>query len=293
METPSFWLWNPYSHISSADLQSKGGFAACPPSCRGVPCPGKGQAAVGIVVDAGGWGPASLAILYCSPTFPAVQHPVTPLFCFKEDPSCLTCSRVWHCLWTHHFSYIVKFGWVNILTRFHLVFSSPFSTTVRLVLTPLCTLQIVNTIYPKSSCFEVFLPFFDFWRGLVTWIGDPRRVHVGAALGKPPTLSPFLLHMAYGLEKGIWASGASGTLMQKPHSVSLKQGPGQRHLGINEEKGMEKHRDCQWDCCGAQWKGRWRNGWKFCLQTCFAYHIKKQNWILIGTIQYHCEVHVK
>lgn len=160
LETLAFRLWNPYNHISSAGLQSKGGFAACPPNCRAVPCPGKNQAAVGIVADAGGWGPALLATLYCSPTFPAVQHPVTPLFCLKEEPCCLTCSRVWHCLWTHR---IVRSGWVNVLTRFHLVFSSPFSTTISLVLTPLCALQIVNTLYPKSSCFEVcFLPLFGF-----------------------------------------------------------------------------------------------------------------------------------
>lgn len=118
-----------------------------------------------------------------------------------------------HCLWTHRFSWIVRFGWVNVLTRFHLVFSSPFSTIISLELTPLFAPQIVHSIYPKSSCCEVcFLPLFGFWRGSMTWMGDLRRMSVGAALGNPPTLSPFLLHMVYGLQKWI-CSGASGTLM--------------------------------------------------------------------------------
>lgn len=223
---PCFWLWHPYSHISSADLQSKGGFAACPPSCRSVLCPGKGQAAVGIVAGASGRGPASLAILCCSP-YPAVQHPVTALLCFKEEPYCLTCSRGLALLMDPPFLLYCQIWLGQCIDKASPSIFLSFFTTIRLVLTPLFAPQIVNTIYPKSSCYEVcFLTLFGFWRGSVTRIGDLRRGSVSAALGNPPTLSSFLLHMANGLQKGIWASGASGTLMQQPHSVSLQWGPG-------------------------------------------------------------------
>ena len=145
------------------------------------------------MADAGGLRalrPAPLALLPCSPAHPAMQHAVTPLlrcplrFCCKRSLVFCPAVRAWHCLWTHHFSCLLRFGWVNVLTRFHLIFPSSFSTIKRLGLVPLFAPEMVRAICPKSSCFEgCSLPLYGFQRASVTRMGDPRRASVSTVLG--------------------------------------------------------------------------------------------------------------
>lgn len=153
-------------------MQSKVGFAARPSSRRSGSRPGKGRAAAGIVADAGGLHalrPAVLALLPCSPVHPAMQHAVIPLFqwllrfCCKRSLVFCPALRAWRCLRTHHFSYLLRFGWDKVSTRFHLMFPSSFCTIKRLGLAPLFAPEMVRAVCPKSSCFEdCSLPLLGF-----------------------------------------------------------------------------------------------------------------------------------
>lgn len=186
----------------------------------------------------------------------------------------LFCALAWNFLWTYHFSCLLRFGWINVLMMFHIIFHSSFSNIKKLVL--LFAPEMVRAICPKSLCFQgCCLPLCGFWRGSVTHIGDLKRVSFIAALG---TLLPWapedtLLHITYRLQKGIWPNGANAWHVLVGATLGKDA---VRHLGIREEKGMKKSWNYLWDCHGAWWKGRQRSGWKFTLQACFAYHI--ENW---------------
>lgn len=102
----------------------------------------------------------------------------------------------------------------------------------------------------------LFTPFW-FPKGLGDMDGWSEEGKCWCCTGKPypePLPPPH----------GIWAAEKNLSQWAKQHTdvaaiPSLHWGPGKRHLGIHEEKGMKKHWDSRWDCCGAQWKGRCRN----------------------------------